>query len=95
MVRQRTAAGERPKRGIPPSLRLATLALLCCNAYDSDSLERVILEVGQISSPSVQATGATATLEITSPTGPTLETRLARIEEVTPALTRNTAIPRP
>jgi hypothetical protein len=55
------------------------LILLSCSAYDSDALERMILEVGQLSSPGVQATGATVALDVTGPSSPTVEARLAQL----------------
>jgi hypothetical protein len=82
MVRQRAALGERPKRGSPRHLRyMATLAA-CCAAYDCDALDQVILEVGQVSTASVQASGATITLDVSprpDSTSPTLRTQVAQL----------------
>jgi hypothetical protein len=79
MVRQRAATRQQPKRGIARWWRVGTLVLLSCTAYDSDALDRLILEVAQISSPSVQATGATVALDVTGPSPPRVEARLAQL----------------
>jgi len=44
-----------------------TVAVLtCCAAHDCDAIDRVILEVGQLSTASVQAKDATITLDVSS-----------------------------
>src|SRR4051812_6818294 len=53
-----------------------------CTAYDCDAVERVVLEVGQLSTASVQASGATITLDVTATpdaSSPTLRTRIASL----------------
>ena len=40
--------------------------LACCAAHDCDAIDRVILEVGQLSTASVQAKDATITLDVSS-----------------------------
>jgi len=60
---------------------MAVLAA-CCTAYDCDAVERVVLEVGQLSTASVQASGATITLDVTptpDSSSPTLRTRVASL----------------
>jgi hypothetical protein len=87
MVRQRAARGERPKRGSPHRPRprrlrpLAALAV-CCAACDCDAIDRVVLEVGQLSTASVQASGATIVLDVSprpDSSSPTLRTRIAQL----------------
>jgi hypothetical protein len=87
MVRQRTARGERPKRGSHHRLRprrlrpLAALAV-CCAACDCDAIDRVVLEVGQLSTASVQASGATIALDVSprpDSSSPTLRTQIAQL----------------
>src|SRR3569833_2975381 len=67
MVRQRMNPRQRPKRESQRRLLPHLLALLtCCAAHDCDAIERVILEVGQLSTAGVQAKGATITLDVSS-----------------------------
>jgi hypothetical protein len=82
MVRQRAARGERPKRDRPRYLRTLGALTACCAAYDCDAVDRVILEVGQVSTAGVQATGATITLDVSSKpdsSSPTLRTQIAQL----------------
>ncbi|MDB6156641.1 MAG: hypothetical protein JWO04_347 [Gammaproteobacteria bacterium] len=82
MVRQRTARGERPKRDRPWYLRTLGALVACCAAYDCDAVDRVILEVGQVSTAGVQATGATITLDVApkpDSSSPTLRTQIAQL----------------
>ncbi|MBS0421458.1 MAG: hypothetical protein JSR66_27365 [Proteobacteria bacterium] len=53
---------DRPKREIC----CLVAALACCAAHDCDAIDRVILEVGQLSTAGVQARDATITLEVGS-----------------------------
>jgi hypothetical protein len=67
MVRQCSRAGERPKSESCRRLRrLLLTAVVSCAAYDCDAIERVILEVGQLSTAGVQAKNATITVDVTS-----------------------------
>src|ERR1700748_1896864 len=43
-----------------------TAMLCCCTAHDCDAIERVILEVGQLSTAGVQAKSATITLDVSA-----------------------------
>jgi hypothetical protein len=83
MVRQRTARGERPKRGSSrPWLRPLAALAVCCAAYDCDAIDRVVLEIGQVSTAGVQASGATMTLDVTlkpNQSSPTLRTQIAQL----------------
>jgi hypothetical protein len=82
MVRQRTARGERPKRDRPWYLRTLGALAACCAAYECDAVDRVILEVGQVSTAGVQATGATITLDVApkpDSSSPTLRTQIAQL----------------
>lgn len=65
-------------------VRQCTAAVLAayCAAYDCDAVERVTLEVGQISTAGVQASGATMTLDVTprpDSSSPTLRTHVAQL----------------
>ena len=64
MVRQRTTPRQRPRRGSSLARRYVAALTLCCAAYDSDAVDKVILEIGQVSTASVQASGATITLDV-------------------------------
>src|ERR1700727_2821880 len=86
MVRQRDSGREQPIRGSIRSLCLATLVVITCTAYDLEALDKVTLEVGQISSPSVQATGANVTFDMTPASGPTLDVRLDQLRPAAAAL---------
>src|SRR4051794_9522392 len=74
MVRQRMNPRERPKREsqhLPAPVRVRWLpypmaVLACCAAHDCGAIDRVILEVGQLSTASVQAKDATITLDVSS-----------------------------
>lgn len=63
---------ERPKResrGGQPRARwlpTAAAALACCAAHDCDAIDRVILEVRQLSTAGVQAKNATITLDVSA-----------------------------
>jgi hypothetical protein len=60
---------------------LAALAL-CCAACDCDAVDRVVLEVGQLSTASVQASGATISLDVSpkpDSSSPTLRTQIAEL----------------
>ncbi len=66
MVRQRMNPRERPKRE-SVRRRLHWLAALgCCVAHDCDAINRVILEMGQLSTVGVHAKGATLSLDVSS-----------------------------
>ena len=82
MVRQRMSRRERSKRQRRRLPRSLATALLCCAAYDCDAIDRVILQVGQISAAGVQAKNATMTLDV-SPSqpssSPTLEVRAEQL----------------
>src|SRR4051812_45439923 len=74
MVRQRMNPRERPKRESQQLQAHARVrwspylmaVLTCCAAHDCDAIDRVILEVGQLSTASVQAKDATITLDVSS-----------------------------
>jgi hypothetical protein len=57
-------APQRPKRESFRRQRRLAAALFCCAAYDCDAIDRVTLEVGQLSTASVQARKATITLDV-------------------------------
>src|ERR1700730_11280792 len=90
MVRQGTPQGERPKRGSPHWLKSVAALAMCCSAHECDAVERVVLEVGQVSTANVQATGATITLDVSprpdSPS-PTLRTQIAQLHLAAPGIT--------
>src|SRR5882757_320290 len=82
MVRQRTAGGERPKRGSRHRLRALAALAVCCAAYDCDAVDRVVLEVGQASTAGVQASGASIALDVTpkpNQSSPTLRAQIAQL----------------
>lgn len=72
MVRQAPPGGHRPKRGRPgPASGVPTRAstlvfgvILCCAGADCSAVDQVVLQVGQISTAGVQASGATITLNV-------------------------------
>jgi len=70
MVRQRMSPRERPKRESdgPRHRRLPYLLawLSCCVAYDCDAIDRVTLEVGQLSTAGVQAKSATIIVDVST-----------------------------
>lgn len=57
---------ERPKRESARRLHYWLAALACCVAHDCDAVDRVILEVGQLSTAGVQAKSATITLDVST-----------------------------
>lgn len=57
---------ERPKRESIRRLHCWLAALACCVAHDCDAIDRVILEVGQLSTAGVQAKSATITLDVST-----------------------------
>jgi len=57
---------ERPKRESARRLPYWVAALACCAAHDCDAIDRVILEVGQLSTAGVQAKSATISLDVSS-----------------------------
>src|SRR4051812_30094468 len=82
MVRQRMNPRERPKReSVPVQWSRLLLALLtCCAAHDCDAIDRVILEVGQLSTASVQAKDTTITLDVSShDSNPTVRAQLGKL----------------
>jgi len=144
MVRQRTPAGERPKRGshrgpqpfvpqpllarrlappfapqplvarrrlappfAPPRLvpappaprpfvrqtlvpRLITALALCCAAGSCNAIDRIVLEIGHAATASVQASGATITLDVTpkpNPSSPALRAQIAQLHLRGPGIT--------
>jgi len=79
MVRQCMKPRQRPKRESYHRLRRLAAALFCCAAYDCDAINRVILQVGQLSTASVQARSATMTLDITPEGSPTVHVQVAQV----------------
>jgi hypothetical protein len=82
MVRQRPNATQRPKRGSGRQLRLLATGVLCCSAYDCDAIDRLILEVGQLSTARVQAHNVNITLDVAprqDSASPTLQTRIEKL----------------
>jgi hypothetical protein len=92
IVRQRPNPGQRSKRGSRLRLRLRRLrrlhlqrlaaGLWCCAAYDCDALDRVILQVGQLSTPAVRAENLAITLDVTpgpDSGSPTLRARASQL----------------
>ena len=86
MVRQRLNPRERPKResdgqghGRLPYL-LAWLS--CCVAYDCDAIDRLTLEVGQLSTAGVQAKNATISLDVS--TQPQVRVQVDQLHMVEP-----------
>jgi hypothetical protein len=56
-------------------------ALTCCVAHDCDAIDRVILEVGQLSTASVQAKDATITLDFSSQhSNPAVRAQLGKLQ---------------
>jgi hypothetical protein len=73
---------QRAKRGSHGVPRHLVAGILYCAAYDCAAIERVILEVGQVSTAGVQATNATITLDVTprpDSSSPTLRAQVARL----------------
>ena len=64
MVRQCMKVRQRPKRESDSPARRLAAALFCCAAYNCHAIDRVTLEVGQLSTASVQAREATMTLDV-------------------------------
>src|SRR4051812_36896114 len=62
--RRASGPGRRLSRGWVAPIVIALLA--CCVVQDCDAIDRVILEVGQLSTAGVQALGATITLDVSS-----------------------------
>src|SRR5215813_1671008 len=87
MVRQATNAPQRPKRGaVSGGCRLMAALIACCCAYDCDAIDRITVEIGQISTASVQASGATMTLDVSpgpDPTSPAVRAEIAKLHIVT------------
>lgn len=83
MVRQRTAAGERPEsESRLRSLRLLATLIACASAWDCGAVEQVVLEVGQVSTARVQASHATITLDVAprpDSVSPTLRAQIAQL----------------
>src|SRR5258708_30501033 len=85
MVRQRMNAKQRPKRESRRPVRLLAAGVFCCSAYDCDAIERVILEVGQLSTAGVQAQNAIMTLDVAprpDSGSPTLHAQVAKLRLV-------------
>jgi hypothetical protein len=85
MVRQCVNALQRPKRESGRRLRLLAAGIFCCSAYDCGAIDRVILEVGQLSTAGVQAQNAIITLDVAARPdsgSPTLHTQVARLRLV-------------
>src|ERR1700736_3008845 len=85
MVRQCKNAPQRPKRESGRRLRLLAAGIFCCSAYDCGAIERVILEVGQLSTAGVQAQNAIITLDVAARPdsgSPTLHTQVAKLRLV-------------
>src|SRR4051812_11686342 len=66
-------------------VRQAAVAVLsgCCAAQGCDAVERVTLEIGQLSTAGVQASEATITLDVTArpdSSSPTIHARVARLQ---------------
>src|SRR5690242_8396210 len=93
MVRQATPSGQRTKRGSnsarqllgapgpgPRATRLAAL-VACGVAYDCHAIDRVALEIGQLSTAGVQASKATITLDVSPGPDPTstLRTQIGQL----------------
>jgi hypothetical protein len=82
MVRQRTPPGERPKRRTPRRLRALAALAVCCATAECNAVDRVVLEVGQLSTARVQASNAIIVLDVSprpdSPS-PTLRTQIAQL----------------
>ena len=80
-------AKQRPKRESRRPVRLLAASVFCCSAYDCDAIERVILEVGQLSTAGVQAQNAIITVDVTpgprpDSGSPTLHTQVAKLRLV-------------
>ena len=73
---------ERPKRESPRRLPYWVAALACCVAHDCDAIDRVILEVGQLSTAGVQAKSATITLDVS--TQPKVRAEVGQLHLVQP-----------
>src|SRR5258708_11704054 len=85
MVRQRMNAPQGLKRESGRHLRLLAAGISCCSAYECDAIDRVILEVGQLSTVGVQAQNAIITLDVAArpdPGSPTLHTQVAKLRLV-------------
>src|SRR6201999_3768921 len=82
MVRQRMNPRERPKRESARRLPYWLAALACCAAHDCDAIDRVILEVGQLSTAGVQAKSATITLDVS--TQPKVRAEVGQLHLVQP-----------
>jgi hypothetical protein len=68
---------------------MAALAV-CCAAYDCHAVDRVVLEVGQVSTAGVQASGATITLDVSprpDSSSPTLRAQIAQLRVPAPGTT--------
>src|SRR5882724_294151 len=90
MVRQRTTRGERLKRDSRNRLRTIAALAVCCAAYDCDAIDRVVLEVGQVSTASVQASGASIVLDVSPKpdrSSPTLRAQIAELRLRAPGTT--------
>ena len=90
MVRQRTTRGERPKRKSRYRLRTIAALAVCCAAHDCDAIDRVVLEVGQVSTASVQASGAIIVLDVSpkpDQSSPTLRAQIAELRLPAPGTT--------
>lgn len=87
MVRQRTPPGERPKRGSRHRLKPLAVLAVCCAASECGAIDRVVLEVGQVSTASVQASGVIIVLDLPAldgsprpdPPSPALRTQIAQL----------------
>src|SRR5579871_190309 len=82
MVRQCMNPRQRSKRESVSPLGLLAGGLLCCCAHDCDAIDRVTLQVGQLSTAGVQAQNAIVTLDVGSghdPDAPTLDARVAQL----------------
>ena len=85
MVRHPINPPQRPKRESGRGLRLLAAGIFCCSAYDCDAIDRVILEVGQLSTAGVQAQNAIITLDVAprpDSGSPTLQTQVAKLSLV-------------
>jgi hypothetical protein len=76
---------ERPKRESHPLLRYWVAALACCVAHDCDAIDRVILQIGQLSTAGVQAKTAILTLDVSAQ--PTVHAQLGQLHLVQPNTT--------
>ena len=73
---------QRAKRGSHGVPRHLAAMMLYCTAYDCAAVDRVTLEVGQVSTAGVQATNATITLDVTprpDSSSTTLRAQVARL----------------